>query len=149
MESVLASLGALMLRAVPTFLILLLLHLYLKRVFYQPMEKALSERNRATAGVKKLAEESLEKATRKAAEYEDAIRAARSTLYKEQEAKRVAWRNEQTASLQAMRGKADTQVAEARQKLSAEKEAAKASLGAESEALAEQIARTVLTGGVN
>jgi len=138
-----------MLKAVPTFLILLLLHYYLKTVFYKPMDQALAARKQATAGVKNLAEESLRKADAKSIEYEEALRAVRSALYKEQEEKRAAWRAEQNAGLVAMRRNTDTLVHESRQRLNSEKEAAKTTLSAESEALAEQIARAVLAGGAN
>jgi F-type H+-transporting ATPase subunit b len=149
MESVVSALGELVLRAVPTFLILLLLHFYLKAVFYKPMDQALAARKQATAGVKKLAEESLRKAESKSFEYEEALRAARGSLYKEQEEKRAVWRTEQTAALAAMRENIDSMVRDARLRLASEKEAAKATLSAESEALAEQIARAVLVGGAN
>jgi len=149
MESVVSALGELMLRAVPTFLILLLLHYYLKAVFYKPMDRALTARKQATAGVKKLAEESLRKAESKSAEYEEALRAARGSLYKEQEEKRAGWRAEQTAALASMRENVDSLVRDARRRLATEKEAAKATLSAESEALAEQIVRAVLAGGAH
>jgi F-type H+-transporting ATPase subunit b len=149
MDSVLASLGALLLRAAPTILILAFLHIYLKIMFFKPLEQALKERKAATTGLKKLADESLKKAELKAVEYEEAIRAARAALYKEQEDRRTAYRTSQAVALKEMRAKMDAMVAEARQRLAAEKESAKASLGAESEALAEQITKAVLAGGVH
>jgi F-type H+-transporting ATPase subunit b len=147
MDSVLSSLSALMLRALPTFFILLFIHFYLKVMFFKPLDKALAERKSATAGVRKLAEESFRKAEQKAAEYEAAVRAARAQLYKEQEEKRNAWRQQQASALTSMREKTGAMVRDARATLDVEKEAAKASLQAESEALAEQIAGAVLAGG--
>ena len=149
MESVISSLGALMLRALPTFFILLFLHYYLKIMFFKPLERVLAERKAATAGLKKLADESIRNAERKAAQYEEAIRAARGTLYKEQEERRSVWRREQAAALASMREQADSLVLEAKKRLSSEKDSAQSSLRGESEALAEQIARAALAGRSN
>jgi len=147
MEFVLASLSELLLRAVPTFLIVLFLHFYLKAMFYKPLDKALKERKAATAGVKKLADESLWKAEQKALEYEAAIRAARSQLYKEQEESRNNLRQGQAAAIAQLREKSEAMVAEAKQRLEAEKNAAKASLQSESESLANDIVTAALAGG--
>ena len=147
MEAVLSSLGALLVRAVPTLLLLLFLHIYLKAIFFKPLEKALAERKAATSGVKKLAEDAIANAERKAKEYEEALRAARSEMYKEQEAMRRKWSEEQAAAVAAMRAKTDAMVNEARLQLEQEKTQAKAALAAQSDALAEQIAQSVLGGG--
>jgi F0F1-type ATP synthase membrane subunit b/b' len=147
MESVLASVSELLLRAVPTFLILLFLHFYLKAMFYKPLDKALKERKAATAGVRKLAEESLSKAEQKSIEYELAIRAARSQLYKEQEEARNKLRRDQAAAVAQLRQKTEAMVAEAKQRLQVEKEAAKSSLESESESLANEIVTVALAGG--
>jgi F-type H+-transporting ATPase subunit b len=146
MESVLASLGALLLRALPTFFLVLLLHFYLKAIFFKPLEAALKERKAATSGVRKLAEEAIANAERKAAEYEAALRAARSELYKEQEAMRAKWREDQTAAVAQMRRQVEAQVAEARRRIQREQQEARASLESRSEALAEEIARAILSG---
>jgi F-type H+-transporting ATPase subunit b len=146
MESVLASLSALLVRALPTFFLLLLLHFYLKAMFFKPLERALKERKAATTGVKKLADEALANAEKKAAEYEEALRAARSELYKEQEAQRLHWREEQTNAVAEMRKRMEASVADGRQRVAAEKEAAQASLAAQSDSLANEIAESVLDG---
>jgi|SRR5688572_5726615 F-type H+-transporting ATPase subunit b len=146
MESVIASLSALLVRALPTFLLLLLLHFYLKAMFFKPLERALKERKAATVGVRKRAEEALANAERKAAEYEEALRAARSEIYKEQEAMRIQWRQEQAAAVAGMRKTTEATIATARERLAKERDEAKASLGTRSDELAEQIAQSVLSG---
>ena len=85
MDATLRALGEILLNAVPTFLLVVLLHFYLKKVFFQPMEKVLRQRFEATEGARKLADQSLVRASARVAEYEAAIRAARSEIYQAQE----------------------------------------------------------------
>ncbi len=62
------ALGGILLRAVPTFLLVILLHFYLKSMFFKPLEKVLSERFQATEGARQAAEKSLAEAAEKAVE---------------------------------------------------------------------------------
>ncbi len=144
MDEVLRSLGGLLLQAVPTFLLVIFLHFYLKRVFFRPMAKVLAERYDATEGARKTAEESLAKATEKAAEYEAALRSARADIYKEQEEFRKKLRDEQAAAIQDARASAAATVKAASQQLAAELAAAKQSLTPQTETLAGQIVQAVL-----
>ena len=48
MEATLHSLGEIVLRGLPTFLLLVLLHFYLKRTFFAPLDKVLAARYEAT-----------------------------------------------------------------------------------------------------
>ena len=149
MESVLAQLGALLLRALPTFFILLLLHFYLKAMFFKPLEKALAERKAATGGTRDAADAALRAAELKAKEYEDKLRDARSQIFHEQERTRNQWRDDQSQALTAIRTKVDAQIREARERIATAQETAKASLRTESDALAEQIAQNLLAGRLN
>ena len=72
MADTLHALGGILLKAVPTFLLVLLLQFYLKKVFFQPLEKVLHTRYEATEGARKLAEQSLARAAARTAEYEAA-----------------------------------------------------------------------------
>src|ERR1035437_10711175 len=85
MDATLLALGGILLKAVPTFLLVLLLNFYLKAVFFKPLEKVLRERYEATEGARKLAAESMERAAARTAEYEAAVRAARAEVYQAQE----------------------------------------------------------------
>jgi len=144
MEQALSALGGLFLKALPTFLLILFLHVYLKQFLYKPLDKVLKERSESTAGYRKLAEESLAAADRKTREYEEALRHARGEIYREQEEMRKQWQQEQASALQAARRSAEAQVAEAKASLAAEAEAASRALEAEADSLAEQITRSVL-----
>lgn len=144
MESTLNALGGILLRALPTFFLVLLLHFYLKRVFFGPLDKVLKQRYDATEGAKKDAESSLARAEAKAAEYESAIRAARSEVYHEQEKVRLEWRQEQAAQTADARAKAEAMIKEAQLSIAAQVEEARQTLRAQSESLAEEIANSVL-----
>lgn len=146
MEETLRQLGGILLRAVPTFILVVLLHLYLKFIFFKPLERVLRERYEATEGARKLAEESMARASQKAADYEAALRAARTETYKEMEQLRRKLQDDRAASVKAARAEADAAVAHAKAALSAEVEALKKNLGAESDALADRIASKILSG---
>src|ERR1700680_1825302 len=146
MEETLRQLGGILLRAVPTFILVVLLHLYLKFIFFKPLERVLRQRYDATEGARKLAEESIARASQKAAEYEAALRAARADTYKEMEQLQRKLHDDHAASGKNARAKADAAVAHAKAALNAEVEALKKNLGSESDALADRIASKILTG---
>lgn len=144
MDVILHQLGALLLRAVPTFLTVVLLHFILKSLFFKPLGKILEKRYAATEGAKKLAAESLERASAKAAEYEAALRAARAEVYQGHEKIHKELQEREAAALAAARQGAEAAVKEAKAALAADVETAKARLGADSDALADQIADSIL-----
>jgi F-type H+-transporting ATPase subunit b len=149
MDAILTSLGGLLLRALPTFLLVLLLHFYLKRMFFIPLDKALDARRQATEGARIAAQTSMEMASRKAAEYETAIREARGAIYKEQEGTRLTWRQEHAGAVEESRRSASEMVKQARVQLAADAAAAGESLAAESDRLAGVIAESILRGRRN
>ena len=144
MEATLHALGQILVQALPTFVLVLLLFVYLRGVFFKPLERVLAERDEATEGARKKAADALDRASAKVAAYEDQIRAARNEIYREQEEVRRKWRDEQTAQVAAARQRAETLVKEARATVSTEAEQAKASLAANSQALADQITQAIL-----
>jgi F-type H+-transporting ATPase subunit b len=146
MEATLQALGGILLKAVPTFLLLVLLHFYLKGVFFNPLRKVLRQRYEATEGARKLAAESLERAAAKTAEYEAAMRAARTEIYQAQEQAHKRLQEGESAELGAARRRGEAALAEAKALLSIDVEAAKAALGRDSELLANQIAESILRG---
>jgi F-type H+-transporting ATPase subunit b len=146
MEETLRQLGGILLRAVPTFILVVLLHLYLKFIFFKPLERVLRQRYDATDGARKLAEESIARASQKADEYEAALRAAHAETYKEMEHLRRKLQDDRAASVKEARAQADAAVAHAKAALRAEVEALKKNLGSESDALADRIASKILSG---
>jgi F-type H+-transporting ATPase subunit b len=148
MDVILHQLGELLLKAIPTFLLVVLLSFYLKSVFFKPLEKVLQQRYDATEGARKLAEQSMERAAAKTQEYEAALRAARAELYQAQEQAHKQLQDQAAAQIAAARREAEHTVEQARQGIAKEAEAAKASLAAESENLANQIADAILRRSV-
>ena len=144
MEATLHALGGILLRAVPTFLLVVLLHFYLKGAFFKPLQKVLRQRYEATQGARKLAGESLERAAAKTAEYQTAMRAARSEIYQAQEQAHKRLQEAGLAELTAARQRAEEAVQQAKGQLAGDVEAAKAGLARDSERLADQIAESIL-----
>ncbi|HEX3880435.1 MAG TPA: ATP synthase F0 subunit B [Bryobacteraceae bacterium] len=144
MDKIVQQLGVLLLTALPTFLLIIFLTYYLKFVFFKPLEKVLRERYEATEGARKLAEQSLQRAAAKTAEYETTLRSARAEIYQAQEKAYKNFQEKSAAQIAAAREQTDNAVREAKQQLTVDVKAAKASLSNDSEALANQIAETIL-----
>ena len=144
MESTLHALGGILLRATPTFFLVFLLTFYLKKVFFQPLEKVLQQRYEATEGSRKLAEQTVERASAKAAEYEAAIRIARAEIYKAREQAFKELQDRHAADTAAARGRTGELAREAKASLAADVEVAKVALAANVGSLAGQIADSIL-----
>jgi F-type H+-transporting ATPase subunit b len=144
MDVILHQLGELLLKAVPTFLLVILLNFYLKIMFFKPLEKVLHKRYEATEGARKAADESLARAAAKTAEYENALRAARSELYHAQEQIHKELQEREAAQIAEARKAAEAALKAAKADLALDVQAAKESLGRESEMLANQIADSIL-----
>jgi F-type H+-transporting ATPase subunit b len=145
MEKTLHDLADILLKAIPTVIILVILHQFLKFVLFNPIENMLRKRHDLTAGARKSASVSLANAERKTAEYETKLRDAKSVVYKEQEDTRRKWLSDQTDQLAQAKVAATARVAIAKQEIATEASSAKASLERTSDMLADQIATTILT----
>jgi F-type H+-transporting ATPase subunit b len=146
MDATLHALGGILLKAIPTILLVVLLHFYLKGVLFNPLRKVLRQRYEATEGARKLAAESLERAAARTADYQAAIRAARTEIYQAQEQAYKRLQESEMAELTAARRRAEAAVQEAKALLAGDVEAAKAALARDSELLANQIAESILRG---
>ncbi len=146
MDQTLQALGGILLKAIPTIVLVLILHFYLKRMLFAPLERVLKQRDEATAGAAKAAEESFQRAERRTAEYESAIRDARAEVYREQEEARKQLLADQDAHLKNSRARVDALIQEAKTRIHAETEAARRSLTDSAGVLADQIATTVMSG---
>ena len=146
MDETLRQLCGILLRAVPTFIIVVLLHFYLKFIFFKPLQQVLRQRYEATEGARQLAEASLAKASEKAAEYEAALRAARAETYKELEQLRRQLQDDRAVAVRQARASADAAFSRAKSTLADELEYLKKNLEAESDALADRIADKILRG---
>jgi F-type H+-transporting ATPase subunit b len=146
MEATLHALGEILLRAIPSFVLLILLHFYLKAIFFGPMRKILHQRYEASEGARVMAAKSLEQANAKAAEYEAALRKARGEVYEAHERMNKELQEQHESELRAARKQAEAAVEQAKSELAREVESAKDNLSRESELLANQIVETILRG---
>jgi len=146
MDATLHDLGGILLKAIPTLILLLIVHVYLKRMFFGPMRDVLAKRREATEGAMKSAEMLIAKASQKAEAIEVSLRKAREEIYQEQEEARRRWIAEQTAQVEEARRSSRDLIHQAKQQLDAETAAAKRDLTAATAALADQIAQSLLEG---
>ena len=143
MDATLHALGEILLNAVPTVLLVVVLHFYLKYVFFNPLNKVLEERYNATDGMRRLAAETLEKAKAKTAQYETRLRAARTEVYQAQERHYREMQERHAAQLAEARHHAQQLLRNAQEQIGQEADRAKTALERESDALAAQIAEAV------
>jgi F-type H+-transporting ATPase subunit b len=148
MDKTLQALGGILLNAVPTFLIVLFLHFYLKRMFFKPMHAVLERRYAATEGARQLAEESMQKAAARTAEYEAALRSARAEVYQAQEKQYHKLQEQMEGRLAEARQRSEMQLRQVRERIAADAAQARAALAGESETLAGQVADAILQRSV-
>jgi len=148
METMLHDVGQVVLRAIPTFFLVIFLYFFLKAMLFKPLQEVLGRRREATGGARKRAQEALERAEKKVAEYEAAIRAARGEIYAEQDKQRKAWRDEQTALVGAARDRAMARIKEGRMQIAADAARAQGDLQAQANSLSDQIVTQVLKGAL-
>lgn len=144
MEATLYDLGRILLNGLPTFFLVILLHFYLKFMFFKPMEKTLSARFDATEGARKAAEQSMQNADARIAEYREALRKARGEIYLEQEKIHRDLEQKHGEQLVDARREAEARVKRVKADLESETAGARQTLTAQSEELAEQIAQSIL-----
>jgi len=147
MDDTIRALGELLIQSLPTFFIVLFLFAYLRQIIFKPLDKVLAERKEATQGAREHAAQALDRASAKAAEYEEQLRLARNEIYKEQEAQRLMWREQQATQLTEARRSSDAAIAAAKAGIATEAEIAKQSLATQTQSLADGIARAVLSTG--
>lgn len=144
MESTLYALGQLLLKAIPTMFLLLVVHFYLKRMFFGPMADVLAKRRAATEGLHESAAATRATAAKQLASIEAQLREAREKIYQQQEEARRGWTAEQATQLDRARTEAHELIQQGKKRLDTEAAAAKSQLAATTDALANQIVRALL-----
>jgi F-type H+-transporting ATPase subunit b len=144
MQETLQALSGILLKAVPTVILLIILHFYLKAVLFGPLDRVMKERRKLTEGARELADASLAAATRKADEYEAKLREARAAVYKQQEEIRKQWLEEQAQQVAEARTRSEAAVKASREAIAEDAAAARKSLQDTSAAVADQIVAMVL-----
>jgi F-type H+-transporting ATPase subunit b len=144
MESTLHDLGQLLLKAIPTLFLLLVVHFYLKRMFFRPMADVLAKRRAATDGLRESAEAMRAKAAEQTKSIEEQLRQAREAIYQEQEKARQGWVGDQSAQVEVARKQGHDLIHQAKLQLDAESDEAKGQLAGTAGALADEIANRLL-----
>jgi F0F1-type ATP synthase membrane subunit b/b' len=144
MESTLHDLGQLLLKAIPTLFLLLVVHLYLKQMFFRPMADVLARRRAATEGLRDSADAMRAKAGEQTKSIEDQLRQAREAIYQEQEEARRGWITDQSGQLDQARQQGRDLIQQSKFQLDDEAAVAKNQLAETSDALADQIADALL-----
>lgn len=144
MGQTLQALGGILLQAIPTVCLLLIVHFYLKFMFFRPVREVLEKRREATEGARESAEAMLKKAGEKTASLEAALRKARDEIYVENEEVRKRWLTEQSERLEEARKQSREMIHQAKQELDAEAATAKRDLAGMADSLADEIAQSLL-----
>jgi F-type H+-transporting ATPase subunit b len=149
MDEILKALGGILLRAVPTFLFVIVLYFFLKYAFFRPLERVLKARFEATEGARQRAAETLALAEQKTHEYEAAMREARAQIYQAQEQLHQRLEEQHKTEVTIARAAAEEDIRKARAEIAAGLAEAKQELEQQSEALAAEIADVVLARSVS
>lgn len=144
MSAQLQKLGQLLFNSIPTIILFVLLHFYLKRVLYRPLRQVLAARAARIEGRQEAAQKLLAEGEAKLASYEDSLRQQRMENYRHIESRRQAGLAESQKALVEARQKAAQALVEARQQLAAETAQVRAQLQGSAEELAGQIMTQVL-----
>ena len=146
MEALIQALSGLLLKAVPTIILLIFVHFYLKIILFKPLQDIRRKRREATEGTLQVAQKNLELAAEKATMYDLALKEARAEMYREQEEARRQWLEQQTTRIEEARQRARAKVKDAGQKLDVEIAEARQDLASRSQMLALQIVETLASG---
>lgn len=144
MEATLHALGGLLLKSCPTIILLVLLYIYLRLMFFSPLDRIMKQRRDMTEGARTEAEKRMKLAEERTADYENKLREARNDVLREQEEARKQWVADQTKQLRDAKAKTDELIARNREEIHEEAEKAQWDLAHQAEALAEDIAQTIL-----
>ena len=147
MTETLRQVGGLLLGSIPTVIFLILLYGLFTVLVHKPLMKVLAERRSKTEGAVEKARADIAAAAARTQEYEQRLREARMTVFKNQEARRQQALQVRAVAVTEARNKAQAQVEQARAAIEQDKVTAQAGLQAESGKLAAEIIRVVLQPG--
>jgi len=142
----------LFLQSVPTIIMVLLFYAVLKYTFFQPLMKAMDERNARTEGARREAEASQAVAREKVHSYEEALKKARAGVYAEQDVARRAILDERASKVREARTRAMELVQSEKAAIAQEVVAARAQLEVTTPDLAAEMVQTLIgtrPGGSN
>jgi len=129
---------------VVTILYLIILYNFMSRFFFRPVLRVLGERRQLIEGRLESAHQRMAQAEQKAAEYENALKAARTEVYRGQETHREKALSEKTQIVAEAKANAGKAVEEGRSRIAAEAAAARKTLEGEVDNLAGRLTTSIL-----
>jgi F0F1-type ATP synthase membrane subunit b/b' len=144
MDAMFRALGDLLIRGVPTFILVLALTQFLKAVFFRPMEKTLKQRFDSTEGALARAAEIASRTESRSAEYDSAVRGVRAEAYRDLEQLHRQLEERRGAELASARAAAHQALEGAKAEIAAQATAARGQLSVDAEALSSEIAASLL-----
>jgi F-type H+-transporting ATPase subunit b len=144
MEQTLKQLGDLLLGAIPTVILLVALFGLYNTLVHKKLVAILAERRARTLGAIEQARADVSAAAQRAAEYENKLREARLTVFKNLDNRRKQALDARAAAVAQAREQAQQQIAQAKAQIDQEVAAARATLDASSDSIASQIIQTIL-----
>jgi len=129
---------------VVTILYIVVLYAFMSRLFFKPIARVLKERRQLIEGRLQAAQQSVAEADRKAHEYEQELKAARTETFRLQEAQRDKALAEKTELLNRAKADSDKTIQQTRTRLLSEAEAAAKTLEGEVAGLAGKLTAVLL-----
>jgi len=127
-----------------TILYVVVLYAFMTHFFFKPIVRVLQERRRLIEGRLQSAQQSVAQADKKASEYENALKAARTETFRRQESLREQALAERTELLGRAKVETDKTVQEARVRLLSEAEVASKKLDTQVDGLARELTSALL-----
>ena len=127
-----------------TVLYVIILYIFLSRVFFGPLSEILQKRRQLIEGRLEDSRKRLELVEQKTAEYENTLRIARSEVYHEQEVRREKALAEKAELVARAKSEAEKAVQDGRARLAAQAEAARRKIEGDVDTLAKQLTTAIL-----
>lgn len=147
MDEILNQLGGLILGSVPTIVFFLLLIVAYGFLVRRPLDAILAERRARTSGAVEQARGAISAAEAETAVFENKLRAARTEIFQQRDARLKQWAAERDGSLQKVRETTQQRIATARESIQGSSETARQQIESMSGELSAQILRAVLPAG--
>jgi F-type H+-transporting ATPase subunit b len=144
MDAILRQIGELLISSIPTIISVLIVWISYRFLVHGKLQQVLAQRHALTQGAIERAQQEIEVAEKRTAEYEQRVREARSQIYKTQQANRQRIMEERNAVLAESRKNASEMVKKAKVALESDTLAAQAALEQQAIVLADEVILTVL-----
>jgi len=127
-----------------TILYIVILYVVMDRLFFKPITRIKHDRRQLIEGRQESAQARIADVDRKAAEYEQALKSARTEAYRTQEARREEALAVRTQLVGQARAETEKQIREARTRLMSEADTAKEKLDGEVNGLVQELTASLL-----